>query len=159
MFGIGLPEMIVILALALIVVGPDKLPELARSLAKGVNELKNTMNQVKESLTEETKVIGSVQDDLNKTAEQMQKNMLDDLGGPRKTTEAAELLDLDAATPRPWERDAAAVPDEEEASVITDEQELADKEEEGQSEPEDDFSDELATETSCNGTKRKNSPA
>ena len=55
MFGIGLPEMIVILAVALIVVGPDKLPELARSLAKGINELKNAMNQVKEGLNEETK--------------------------------------------------------------------------------------------------------
>ncbi|RUM38613.1 MAG: twin-arginine translocase subunit TatB, partial [Desulfobulbus sp.] len=47
MFGIGLPEMIVIMAVALIVVGPDKLPELARSLAKGLNEFKKTMNQVK----------------------------------------------------------------------------------------------------------------
>ena len=40
MFGIGLPEMILILALALIVVGPDKLPDLARSLAKGLWSLK-----------------------------------------------------------------------------------------------------------------------
>ena len=36
MFGIGLPEMIVIFAVALLVVGPEKLPELARSLAKGL---------------------------------------------------------------------------------------------------------------------------
>ena len=34
MFGIGLPELILIMAVALIVVGPDKLPGLARSLAK-----------------------------------------------------------------------------------------------------------------------------
>ena len=53
MFGIGLPEMIVIFAVALIVVGPDKLPGLARSLAKGMLEMKRTLNQVKESLTEE----------------------------------------------------------------------------------------------------------
>ena len=42
MFGIGLPEMILIMALALIVVGPDKLPDLARSLAKTIMELKKT---------------------------------------------------------------------------------------------------------------------
>jgi sec-independent protein translocase protein TatB len=41
MFGIGLPEMIVIMAVALIVVGPDKLPELARSLAKGIGEIRS----------------------------------------------------------------------------------------------------------------------
>lgn len=79
MFGIGLPEMIVILAVALIVVGPDKLPELARSLAKGVNELKNTMNQVKESLNEETKIVSSVQQDIQQTAGQMKTQLLENV--------------------------------------------------------------------------------
>ena len=40
MFGIGFPELILIMGIALIVVGPEKLPELAKSLAKGVMELK-----------------------------------------------------------------------------------------------------------------------
>ncbi len=71
--------MIVILAVALIVVGPDKLPELARSLAKGVNELKNTMNQVKDSLNEETKVVSSVKQELQQTAGQMKTRMLEDV--------------------------------------------------------------------------------
>jgi len=53
MFGIGLPEMIVILAVALLVVGPDKLPELARSLAKGVMDLKKTAENVKKELVAE----------------------------------------------------------------------------------------------------------
>lgn len=53
MFGIGMPEMILICALALIVVGPDKLPDLARSIAKGVLELKKTATGLKESLAEE----------------------------------------------------------------------------------------------------------
>ncbi|MCW5214110.1 twin-arginine translocase subunit TatB [Desulfobulbus sp. US5] len=79
MFGIGLPEMIVILAVALIVVGPDKLPELARSLAKGVNELKSTLNQVKDSLNEETKIVSSVQQDLQQTAGQMKTHLLEDV--------------------------------------------------------------------------------
>ena len=52
MFGIGLPEMIVIFAVALIVVGPDKLPGLARLWAKGMMAMKRTLSQVKESLTE-----------------------------------------------------------------------------------------------------------
>lgn len=70
--------MIVILAVALIVVGPDKLPELARSLAKGVNELKKTMNQVKDSLNEETKVVSSVQRDLQRTAGQVKTQLLEE---------------------------------------------------------------------------------
>jgi sec-independent protein translocase protein TatB len=53
MFGIGLPELILIMALALIVVGPDKLPELAKSLAKGIMELKGAASSLSDSLKEE----------------------------------------------------------------------------------------------------------
>jgi sec-independent protein translocase protein TatB len=52
MFGIGLPELILIMAVALIVVGPDKLPELAKSLGKGIVELKKAASGLKESLNE-----------------------------------------------------------------------------------------------------------
>ncbi len=77
MFGIGLPEMIVIFAVALIVVGPDKLPGLARSLAKGIMEMKKTLNQVKENLNQEGEVLDSVQQDLKKTAEELRGKMID----------------------------------------------------------------------------------
>ncbi len=53
MFGIGFPELILIMAVALIVVGPDKLPELAKSLGKGIVELKKAASSLKESLNEE----------------------------------------------------------------------------------------------------------
>lgn len=53
MFGIGLPELIVILAVALIVVGPEKLPGLAKTVAKQVLELKKAANALKESLKDE----------------------------------------------------------------------------------------------------------
>lgn len=55
MFGIGLPEFILILALALIVVGPEKLPDLAKTFAKQLLELKKTANALKDSLQEELK--------------------------------------------------------------------------------------------------------
>ena len=77
MFGIGLPEMIVILAVALIVVGPDKLPDLARSLAKGLFELKKTVNQVKASLDDEENLLGSVHSDLKKTADDLKGDLLE----------------------------------------------------------------------------------
>ncbi|MDH3328267.1 MAG: Sec-independent protein translocase protein TatB [Desulfobulbaceae bacterium] len=77
MFGIGLPEMIVILAVALIVVGPDKLPDMARSVAKWMFELKKTVNQVKDSLADEDNLIGSVHSDLKKTAGDLKGNLLE----------------------------------------------------------------------------------
>jgi Tat protein translocase TatB subunit len=53
MFGIGLPELILILAVALIVVGPDKLPDLAKSLGRGIAELKKAASSLKDSFDEE----------------------------------------------------------------------------------------------------------
>jgi sec-independent protein translocase protein TatB len=68
MFGIGLPEMILILALALIVVGPDKLPDLARSMAKGLMELKKTAETLKKNLTEDG-TLDSLKPDLTNLLE------------------------------------------------------------------------------------------
>lgn len=53
MFGIGLPELLLIMAIALIVVGPEKLPELAKTLARQVVELKRAANVLKDSLQED----------------------------------------------------------------------------------------------------------
>jgi Tat protein translocase TatB subunit len=48
MFGIGMPELLLILALALIVLGPKKLPELARALGKGMAELRRATDELKD---------------------------------------------------------------------------------------------------------------
>jgi Tat protein translocase TatB subunit len=48
MFGIGMPELLLILALALIVLGPKKLPELARALGKGMAEFRRATDDLKE---------------------------------------------------------------------------------------------------------------
>ena len=48
MFGIGMPELLLILALALIVLGPKKLPELARALGKGMAEFRRATDELKD---------------------------------------------------------------------------------------------------------------
>jgi sec-independent protein translocase protein TatB len=50
MFGIGMPEMILILAIALIVIGPKKLPDLAKSLGRAMREFKKATNDFKETI-------------------------------------------------------------------------------------------------------------
>jgi TatA/E family protein of Tat protein translocase len=50
MFGIGMPELLLILAIALIVIGPKKLPDLAKSLGRAMREFKKATNEFKETL-------------------------------------------------------------------------------------------------------------
>jgi sec-independent protein translocase protein TatA len=48
MFGIGMPELLLILGLALIVLGPKKLPELAKALGKGLAEFRRATDELKD---------------------------------------------------------------------------------------------------------------
>jgi len=50
MFGLGMWEILVILALALIFIGPKKLPELAQTLAKGLMEFRRATNEFKDTV-------------------------------------------------------------------------------------------------------------
>ena len=50
MFGIGIPELIVIFVIALLIFGPKKLPELGKALGKGIAEFKRASQKIKESI-------------------------------------------------------------------------------------------------------------
>ena len=57
MFGsLGMPELIIILVIALIIFGPRKLPELGKSLGRSLNEFKKASNDLQNTLEQEIKI-------------------------------------------------------------------------------------------------------
>jgi Tat protein translocase TatB subunit len=81
MFGIGLPELIVIAIIALLVVGPKKLPELAKSLGKGLTEFKRAADDVTENIKETLKP-----DDVKKEVDDFKNSLLFGKKEPQENT-------------------------------------------------------------------------
>lgn len=130
MFGIGMPEMLLILAIALIVIGPKKLPDLAKSLGKAMGEFKNAASDLKDSIgidNDDFKEVKTTFEDINKDirdtvdlsasqAEKKETPKSEEPGDEDQKDAASKMEDLsDEAKTEP----ADAPPDDEEKSGKT----------------------------------------
>jgi len=107
MFNIGLPEMLIILAIALIVFGPNKLPELARAFGKAMREFRKATEEVKESFREETRDLEEIKSNIT------QENLLADLAGAMDEEEKpAEVSQLSEKATESVPAGEAAIPGE-----------------------------------------------
>lgn len=85
MLGIGILELIIILGVALIVIGPQKFPEMLRAVGKGLAEFKRATNDIRHT----------VQTEMNRYAEEtdlkeVRKTLTHDFGGVK--TEIGKLV-------------------------------------------------------------------
>jgi sec-independent protein translocase protein TatB len=113
MFGIGMPELILILVIALIVIGPKKLPDLAKSMGRAMREFKKATNEFKENLQ-----IDEDLTDVKKAFDGLGKDIKDSVS----TTETAEFQ-------RP---EASQTPEDK-----TDDKTVASEKETGEADPDD----------------------
>jgi len=81
MFNIGLPELLIILAIALIVFGPNKLPELAKAFGRAMREFKKATEEVKESFEAETKDLEELKSTFTEENENLIANLAKEVSG------------------------------------------------------------------------------
>ena len=90
MFGIGFEHLLVIMIVVLLVVGPDKLPDVARALGRGYAEFKRTMDELKNTMDQDDTVRGlreefrSAQREVN-LKRHLARNIIMDQGTAIKT--------------------------------------------------------------------------
>jgi TatA/E family protein of Tat protein translocase len=68
--SLGMPELVIILVIALIIFGPRKLPELGRSLGKSIGEFRKASNELKSTLEEEIRMEEQKEQRVKMEAEQ-----------------------------------------------------------------------------------------
>ena len=121
MFNIGLPELLIIVAIALIVFGPNKLPELAKAFGRAMREFKKATEEVKESFEAETKELEEYKHTLT------DENLLADLAEQVSVPEPA----AGEISPQPESSAAVETPPLHEASAQTEEGKAEEKKKEG----------------------------
>jgi len=95
MFNIGFPELLIILAIALIIFGPNKLPELAKGLGRAMREFRKATEEVKESFEAETRDLNELKDVI--TEENLLANLAEEPPKPSETiTEATTHIEVSA---------------------------------------------------------------
>jgi sec-independent protein translocase protein TatA len=102
MFGnIGFPELLIILAIALLIFGPKKLPEVGRSIGKAVREFRRTSDEIKDRIEEEIRAseFKDIKEDLKKdfTFDKKEFGLDTKEAAPEVSQEAAPDISRDAA--------------------------------------------------------------
>ena len=92
MFGIGLPEMIIIAVVALVFIGPDKLPGVLRSIGKSLVQLKRATSDVRSTVQDE---MHKIEDEIElKDVRESAQSFSNELGGVANKMDPLSLSKL-----------------------------------------------------------------
>ena len=62
MFGMGMNEILVILVVAMLFLGPEKLPDAAKTISKGIRDLRKQTREFQDTIENDTEIGGAIRD-------------------------------------------------------------------------------------------------
>ena len=75
MFGVGTSELVIILIIALLILGPKEIPKVARTIGRGMRELQRAKDELKKNIEFEEETVSQVKSDfremINETEEEI----------------------------------------------------------------------------------------
>jgi Tat protein translocase TatB subunit len=93
MFGIGTPELLVILIIALVVVGPQRLPELGRTVGRALREFRKVQDEVRGMVkTGIGDDLADVRKEVRGTADELKRTSKEITGGVKDATDVKPLF-------------------------------------------------------------------
>jgi len=132
MFGVGLPEMMIIAVVALVFIGPDKLPGVLRSIGKGLVQLKRATSDVRSTVQDE---MNKIEDEIElKDVRESAQSFSNELGGVAnkmdplalsKMSSGEQLEKIADAIDKTENNDSEDQPEKEITSIKLDPRELA----------------------------------
>ena len=105
MFGIGMPELLVIAVIALLVVGPKKLPDIAKALGKGLSEFRKVTEEATDTIKETLKT-----DEIKKDMDGLKDSLLYGKGDEREAPVVPPAATGGAASDTPKPADSKPQP-------------------------------------------------
>ncbi len=100
MFGIGTTELVIIFVLVLLIFGPKRLPEIGRSLAKTLHIFKDATRDLRRNMGDVTSDLRREVHEIEKTKQEFQKSLLEDLSEGEVATSNETALKPPAEAPK-----------------------------------------------------------
>jgi Tat protein translocase TatB subunit len=82
MFGVGTSELIIILIIALLILGPKEIPKVARTIGKGMRELQRAKDELKKNIEFEEDTVSQVKSDFREMINETEKEIKSEFKSP-----------------------------------------------------------------------------
>ena len=75
MFGVGTSELIIILLIALLILGPKEIPKVARTLGRGMREIQRAKDELKKNIEFEDETVSEIKSEISELKDDVAKSV------------------------------------------------------------------------------------